>query len=109
MLAGKPPDDIPFRIAAAHVAFSKIESGKMELEQAPFDLSHCIEDALDLFALQADTGLDESIPASRRHAELAAFDYIETFYDPVRRHSSLGQISPVAFENQQKLNDIKTA
>ena len=33
--------------------FSKIESGKMELEQAPFDLSLCLEDALDLFALQA--------------------------------------------------------
>jgi putative transposase len=59
--------------------------------------------------LKSDTGLDESIPASRRHAELAVFDYIETFYNPTRRHSSLGQISPVAFENQQKLNDIKAA
>ena len=59
--------------------------------------------------LKTDTGLDESIPASRRHAELAVFDYIETFYNPTRRHSSLGQISPVAFENKQKLNDIKAA
>ena len=59
--------------------------------------------------LKSDTGLDESIPASRRHAELAVFDYIETFYNPTRRHSSLGQISPVAFENQQKLNNIKAA
>jgi PAS domain S-box-containing protein len=33
--------------------FSKIESGKMELERAPFDLGACIEEALDLFALQA--------------------------------------------------------
>jgi PAS domain S-box-containing protein len=33
--------------------FSKIESGKMELEHAPFDLSVCLEEALDLFALQA--------------------------------------------------------
>ena len=33
--------------------FSKIESGKMELDRSPFDLSLCIEDALDLFALQA--------------------------------------------------------
>lgn len=59
--------------------------------------------------LKSDTGLDESIPASRRHAELAVFDYIETFYNPTRRHSSIGQISPVAFENKQKLNDIKAA
>jgi transposase InsO family protein len=59
--------------------------------------------------LKTDTGLDESIPASRQHAELAVFDYIETFYNPTRRHSSLGYLSPVAFENQQKLKDIKAA
>ena len=59
--------------------------------------------------LKTDTGLDVSIPISRRHAELAVFDYIETFYNPTRRHSSLGQISPVAFENQQKLNNTKAA
>jgi len=33
--------------------FSKIESGKLELERMPFDLSVCLEEALDLFALQA--------------------------------------------------------
>ena len=58
--------------------------------------------------LKTDTGLDTAIPASRRHAELAVFDYIETFYNPTRRHSSLGYLSPVAFE-QQKLNNIKAA
>ena len=59
--------------------------------------------------LKTDTGLDTSIPTSRRHAELAVFDYIETFYNPRRRHSSIGFISPVTFENQQQLNDIKAA
>jgi len=59
--------------------------------------------------LKSDTGLDESIPASRRHAELAVFDYIETFYNPTRRHSSIGQISPVAFEKKQQPKHIKTA
>ena len=59
--------------------------------------------------LKTDTGLDTAIPASRRHAELAVFDYIETFYNPRRRHSSIGFISPVAFEKQQQLNDIKAA
>jgi putative transposase len=43
--------------------------------------------------LKTDTGLDEAIPASRRHTELAVFDYIETFYNPTRRHSSLGNVS----------------
>ncbi|MEX2044669.1 MAG: ATP-binding protein [Opitutus sp.] len=33
--------------------FSKIESGRMELECAPFELAPCLEDALDLFSLQA--------------------------------------------------------
>jgi PAS domain S-box-containing protein len=33
--------------------FSKIESGKMELENLPFELASTIEDALDLFAVQA--------------------------------------------------------
>ncbi|WP_221029500.1 ATP-binding protein [Actomonas aquatica] len=33
--------------------FSKIESGKMELEHLPFDLTTCVEEALDLFAMQA--------------------------------------------------------
>ena len=49
--------------------------------------------------LKTDTGLDTAIPASPRHAELAVFDYIETFYNPTRRHSSLGYVSPVVFEN----------
>ncbi|WP_438479424.1 response regulator [Oleiharenicola lentus] len=33
--------------------FSKIESGKMELETQPFDLTQCVEEAIDIFALQA--------------------------------------------------------
>jgi len=33
--------------------FSKIESGKMELERLPFELSVCIEDALDLLSVSA--------------------------------------------------------
>ncbi|MCF7759054.1 MAG: response regulator [Cephaloticoccus sp.] len=33
--------------------FSKIESGKLELEHMPFDLALCLEEAFDLFALQA--------------------------------------------------------
>ena len=33
--------------------FSKIESGKLELEEQPFNLRTCIEETLDLLALQA--------------------------------------------------------
>jgi transposase InsO family protein len=48
--------------------------------------------------LKSDTELDILEPASRAEAELAVFDYIETFYNPMRRHTSLGSVSPVAFE-----------
>ena len=48
--------------------------------------------------LKTDTGLDMITPPSRAETELAVFDYIETFYNPTRRHSSLGHLSPVAYE-----------
>ncbi len=50
--------------------FSKIESGKMELERMPFEISVCVEDALDLFSVPAAAKkielvyhVDESVPA----------------------------------------------
>lgn len=59
--------------------------------------------------LKTETGLDATVPVSRRAAELIVFDYIETFYNPKRRHSSLGYLSPVAFEKQLIKKDINAA
>lgn len=39
--------------------------------------------------------------ASRREAKTAIFSYIETFYNRKRRHSALGYVSPVAFEERE--------
>ena len=39
------------------------------------------------------------IPATREEAREMLFDYIETFYNTKRLHSSLGYMSPVEFEN----------
>jgi transposase InsO family protein len=58
---------------------------------------------------KSDTQLDVLVAPTRRAAELAIFDYIETFYNPTRRHSSLGQISPVAFENLNSRKDTQAA
>lgn len=58
---------------------------------------------------KSDTELDRLVLATRRDAELAIFDYIETFYNPTRRHSSLGHLSPVAFEKQPTRKDKKVA
>ncbi len=35
---------------------------------------------------------------TRDHAKADVFDYIERFYNPKRRHSTLGYISPMEFE-----------
>jgi putative transposase len=43
---------------------------------------------------------DAEIPATRRQARSMIFDYIETFYNPLRRHSSLGYLSPAQSEQQ---------
>jgi putative transposase len=40
---------------------------------------------------------------TRREAKLAVFYYLETFYNPRRRHSALGHISSAAFEAQHAL------
>ena len=38
--------------------------------------------------------------STRTEAYDAVADYIDNFYDPQRRHSSLGQVSPVRLENE---------
>ncbi len=40
---------------------------------------------------------------TRDAARADVFDYIERFYNPVRRHSTIGYLSPVAFEEQAAL------
>ena len=45
-----------------------------------------------------------TIPATRSQARSLVFDYIETFYNPVRIHSALGFLSPVDFEHSIQNN-----
>lgn len=40
---------------------------------------------------------------TRDEARADVFDYIERFYNPRRRHSTLGYLSPVAYEEQMRL------
>lgn len=37
---------------------------------------------------------------TRNHAKADVFDYIERFYNPTRRHSTLGYLNPMDFERQ---------
>lgn len=40
----------------------------------------------------------KKIYRTRTQAKADVFDYIECFYNPTRRHSTLGYISPIDFE-----------
>ena len=40
---------------------------------------------------------------TRDDARIDVFDYIERFYNPRRRHSTLGYLSPIEFEKQAML------
>ena len=44
--------------------------------------------------------IDHSDWASVAEAKAAVFDYIEIFYNRIRRHSSLGNLSPERFEER---------
>jgi putative transposase len=44
--------------------------------------------------------LDQQRFPTQAEAKMAVFDFIEGFYNPRRRHSSLGQISPINFERR---------
>jgi len=40
---------------------------------------------------------------TRDDARADVFDYVERFYNPVRRHSTIGYVSPVEFENKVRV------
>ena len=44
--------------------------------------------------------LDEHRWATRRQLALAIFEWIEAWYNPSRRHSSINMLSPTDFERQ---------
>lgn len=50
--------------------------------------------------------IDRSTWRTRDDARLAAFDWISTFYNRVRRHSALGHLSPEAFEARYRVGSV---
>ena len=45
-----------------------------------------------------DNAVTESFFATRAQARTAVFDYLEGFYNRIRRHSTLGYLSPADYE-----------
>lgn len=50
--------------------------------------------------------LDQQRFRTRPEARMAVFDFIEGFYNPRRRHSGLGYLSPVNFERAHGEQDV---
>lgn len=44
--------------------------------------------------------IGKKVYRSRTQAKADVFDYIECFYNPTRRHSTLGYLSPIDFERE---------
>ncbi len=53
--------------------------------------------------------LDRTSFRTRADARLAVFDYIEAFYNPIRRHSALAYLSPAEFERRYRSDPVTAA
>ena len=74
------------------------------LQQSMSRSGNCYDNAMmESFwsTLKTETGIQTAIPPTQNEARLVVFDYIETFYNTTRRHSSLDYLSPVAFEKNK--------
>jgi putative transposase len=62
----------------------------------------CFDNAMceSFFATLECELLDRYRFTSQSEARLAVFDFLEGWYNPHRRHSALGYLSPVDFERQ---------
>lgn len=53
--------------------------------------------------------IDRTEWLTQDQARADVFDWLETFYNPVRRHSSLGNLAPVEFERRYRLVETANA
>lgn len=67
---------------------------------------NCYDNAVveSFFSSLKKERIKRRIYATRAEAKFDIFDYIEGFYNRTRRHSHLGQLSPLAFEQLQSGN-----
>jgi transposase InsO family protein len=74
--------------------------GKHELTCSMSGLGDCYDNACmeSFWGTLKTEEVYQTRYATRRQATLALFEYIEVFYNRKRRHSSLGYLSPEAFE-----------
>jgi putative transposase len=74
------------------------------IQQSMGSKGDCFDNAVaeSFFATLEKDLLRRQSFATRQQARTAVFDYIETFYNPIRLHSTLGYLSPVEYEKMMK-------
>jgi putative transposase len=62
----------------------------------------CYDNAMaeSFFATLECELIDLTVFENRNQARLAVFDFIEAFYNPWRRHSSIANLSPAEYERR---------
>ena len=86
--------------------YTSIEFGnrcrKADVRPSMGSVGDCYDNAMaeSFFATLECELLNRSRFKTHTQARNAVFDFIEGFYNPQRRHSSLGYVSPVAFERK---------
>ena len=71
----------------------------------------CFDNAMaeSFFASLETELIDRTSFRTRADARLAVFDYIEAFYNPHRRHSAIGYLSPAEFERRYRPEEATAA
>jgi len=71
----------------------------------------CFDNAMaeSFFASLETELIDRASFRTRADARLAVFDYIEAFYNPHRRHSAIGYLSPAEFERRYRPEEATAA
>jgi putative transposase len=69
-------------------------------------IGDCFDNAMveSLFATLECELLDRVTLRTNAEARMAVFEFIEGWYNPTRRHSGLGRISPVQFERRHSMH-----
>lgn len=82
--------DAEFRALLAAYGYEQSMSRAGETYDNPF--------AESLFSRYKAELLEDGVFRDVAEAQLETFDYIERYYNPIRRHSALGYVSPAEFE-----------
>jgi putative transposase len=74
-------------------------------------IGDCYDNAMaeSFFATLETELIDRSDWANQAEAKAAVFEFIEVFYNRIRRHSSLGNLSPERFEERYRSSSAVAA